>query len=134
MFGQLDNVNPTTLKDFLMILMGLAVPLAALAGNLLGRRKSVRVDPQPLEVRPSAQYVTQELWREGNRSQAVAIDDMRARVTALEHGQQAMVEAIDRRMGEMRGELAAGLRGVHERVDNTPLEIVTLLRNTGAIK
>jgi hypothetical protein len=55
-------------------------------------------------------------------------------VTAIEHGQQSMVEAIDLRMGQMRGELTDGLNRVHERVDNMPLEVVTLLRNTGAIK
>jgi hypothetical protein len=134
MLAELSAVAPDHLKDFLLIVLAIASPIAAWVGLYYGRRRSVAVTPDPLRVQPVERWVTRDLCEQMHGATAKDIADVKARVTALENGQREMVEAIDRRMGEMRTEITAGLRGVHERVDNMPLEVVTLLRNTGAIR
>lgn len=127
MLAQLDSVDPRGLRDLLILLLALATPAAAWAGILLGRRSAVRVEPQPLEVRPSRDLVERAAYE---RDQEL----IRERVAALEAGQRQMLAEINERLEEFRAESQQGIRRVHERMDRMPHELVALLRNTGVIK
>lgn len=134
LLADLADVPADHLKWFLVIVLALATPAATLLGLWLGRRGRVTLDPQPLDVRAAPQLITRELYAETQRAIEGDLEDLKARVTALENGQREMLAKLDERLAEFRVEMSASLRRVHERVDNMPLEMVTLLRNTGAIK
>jgi hypothetical protein len=57
--AQIDKVSPTFLHQAALLFIGVlggAASVAAIAGVVLKKRRLI--EPQPLEVRPSAEYVT----------------------------------------------------------------------------
>lgn len=124
MLAQLQTVDPVTLKDFLLIVFAFASPLAWWAG----RRKSVRVEPQPVEVRGVPGVVTRDYFDAHQVSVAREMADVKSRVTALEGGQREIVDRIDQRLAEFRSDikedrgaiqsqLLAEVSKVHGRID-----------------
>lgn len=126
MLAQLDSVDPRGLRDLLILLLALATPTAAWVGLLLGRRSVIRVEPQPLEVRPSRDVIERATYE---RDQQL----IQERVAALEAGQRTMLAEINGRLELMRSESNQAIRRVHERMDRMPHELIALLRNTGVI-
>jgi hypothetical protein len=133
MLADLSTVAPDHLKDAALIFLALASPAAAWLGLYYGRRRSVAISPQPIQVQGVERFVTKELCDQLHVSTAREVADIKARVTALENGQRQMVDDLGDQINLVRSEVSDGLRRVHERVDGMPAQIVVLLRNTGAI-
>lgn len=134
MFADLAAVPADHLKWILVTVLAVATPVAAWLGLYFGRRQSVEVRPQPLQVQGVERFVSRDLCEQMHHTSAKDIADLKVRVAALESGQREMVRELGEQISEVRSEVTDGLRRVHDRVDGMPAQIVVLLRNTGAIQ
>lgn len=133
MLADLAAVPADHLKWILVTVLAVATPAAAWLGLYYGRRQSMEIRPQPLQVQGVERFVSRDLCEQMHQSSAKDIADLKVRVAALESGQREMVREIGEQIAEVRSEVSDGLRRVHDRVDGMPAQIVVLLRNTGAI-
>ncbi|MBX3747320.1 MAG: hypothetical protein KF833_18580 [Verrucomicrobiae bacterium] len=101
--------------------------------RLSGRPETTRIDPQPLEVALKATYATRQELLESTQRIEVRMDALERSIGGLRSAREtdhaAFVEAVD----EIRTEWNRGLREVHARMDDLPSQIITILKNTGAL-
>lgn len=101
MLAQLQTVDPVTLKDVLLIVLAFAGPLAF----VLGRRRAVRVEPQPVQVQGVSPFVTRDFIDQFQGAVTREMAEIKARVGSLENGQREIVDRIDARLAEFRTDI-----------------------------
>lgn len=105
MLAQLQTVDPSHLKDLLMIVLAIAGPIMAALGMYYGRRKSVAISGQPIQVQGSPTFVTRDMAEQMAQATGREVADLKARVTSLEGGQRDLLDKIDQRLDAMRAEI-----------------------------
>jgi hypothetical protein len=114
--AQIEHVDPLALKDILLVLFSLA-GLGLGAAGIWVRTRARRIEPQPLEIRASAEAARLERMENNLQTMSDALADHAERIGALE----SLGITTDGR-----------LRDLGRRLDDLPGQIVTLLRNTRA--
>lgn len=113
LLAQLEHVPADSIKTFLLIILAVLGAAGMIRNLFFPAPLAVR---QPVQVQEAERYVTRDEWK---RYQ----EDIAGRLRRIES-----------EVGEIRQQLVGDTTRIHERIDELPLQIVTLLKNTGALK
>lgn len=94
MLAQLQNVDPTFLKQALLFLTGIAGGAATVISILTARNRRRQIEPQPLEVRASPAYATVAQCHEKHVEIGRRLDGHDHEITALWNTMRAEDNAI----------------------------------------
>ncbi len=101
--------------------------LAKAKGSLMGEKLRTEVSPQPLMVQAVAECVKERECGERDRS----ID---GRLTALEGAREKDKESASTSRKALYDQIDTVRKDLSQKIDDMPAQIISILRNTGAIK
>lgn len=104
--AQIDKVQPGFLHQAALLLIGVlggGAAVATIAGLFVKRKR--QVEPQPLEVKASAEYVTEDQCRERR-------GEMAARIKALEAQAENLWSTMRRENTDIRAEMAQTFKDI----------------------
>jgi hypothetical protein len=121
--AQIDKVQPAFLHQAVLLLCGIlggAASVAAIVGLILKRRRII--EPQPLEVKPAAEYVTKEFCADRHTETKKRLDEMSKQVDALWSTMRSENTAIRGEMTRAFQDIERALGRIEGKIDRrTPL-------------
>lgn len=135
MFADLTSIDPRTVTDVIAILVVIASVVFGVLRVTQG--KSTRVLPQPLNVRMEEQFLTRSEYTNSQTalaSRLSAVESSLARMSSeLQVVRKEFADAGDARSRRIHERIDSMRSEIEDKLHSLPLQIITLLRNTGAL-
>lgn len=135
MFADLTSIDPRTVTDVIAILVVIAGVVFGVLRVTQG--KSTRVLPQPLNVRMEEQFLTRSEYTNSQTalaSRLSAVESSLARMSSeLQVVRKEFADAGDARSRRIHERIDSMRSEIEDKLHSLPLQIITLLRNTGAL-